>query len=200
MTFPKETQGTPVAERRFFACPDIEVRAAGDAGPTVLIGYAALFDELSDDLGGFREKIAAGAFAKAVGGDVRALFNHDPNLILGRTRSKTLVLAEDNRGLRCEITLPNTSIARDLAESIRLGDVDQMSFGFRTKADKWEDINGKLTRTLLEVELFDVSPVTFPAYPQTEIAKRSLASWQADQLPPVPDYAIERRRLELLAL
>jgi HK97 family phage prohead protease len=188
-------------ERRYFTCPDIELRSAdGDDGPHVLVGYAALFDELSEDLGGFRERIAKGAFSKAIGGDIRALFNHDPNLILGRTKAKTLFVDEDNRGLRAEMTLPNTSTARDLLESIRLGNVDQMSFGFRTRNDKWDEIDGKMVRTLLEVDLYDVSPVTFPAYPQTEIAKRSLTAWQDEQAPKVPDYSDELRSLDLMDL
>ena len=188
-------------ERRFFACPEIELRAGeGDDSPQVLVGYAALYDELSEDLGGFRERIAHGAFAKALGGDVRALFNHDPNLIIGRTKSKTLRLVEDQRGLRAEITLPNTSAARDLLESVQVGNVDQMSFGFRTRADNWDEVDGKIVRTLLEVELFDVSPVTFPAYPQTEIAKRSMAAWNEDRAPAAPDYSDEIRRLTLIGL
>ena len=189
------------AERRFYSCPDIELRAVdGEGDAQVLVGYAALFNELSEDLGGFRERIAPGAFAKSLGGDVRALFNHDANLIIGRTRSKTLAVSEDQRGLRVEITLPNTSVARDLMESVKVGNVDQMSFGFRTRADNWEDIEGKIVRTLIEVELLDVSPVTFPAYPQTEIAKRSMADWTAEHAPAVPDYCDERRRLDLIAL
>lgn len=186
-------------ERRFYASPEIELRAdGGEDAPQVLVGYAAMFDELSEDLGGFREQIAPGAFAKSLGGDVRALFNHDPNLLLGRTKSKTLTLAEDQRGLRVEITLPNTSAARDLLENMRVGNVDQMSFGFRTIRDKWDEVDGKLVRTLLEVRLLDVSPVTFPAYPQTEIAKRSMADWSKEHASPAPDYANELRLLDLL--
>lgn len=188
------------AERRFRTCTDIELRAAeGGDEAQVLVGYAALFGELSEDLGGFREKIAPGAFAKSLGGDVRALFNHDANLIIGRTRSKTLALSEDQRGLRVEISLPDTSVARDLMESVKIGNVDQMSFGFRTISDNWEDIDGKIVRTLIEVELFDVSPVTFPAYLQTEIAKRSMADWNTERAPSAPDYSDQLRLLDLIA-
>lgn len=187
-------------ERRYFTCDNLETRAGGEDEPTVLTGYAAVFDEMSENLGGFRERIASGAFAKALGGDVRALFNHNPDLILGRTKSKTLSLREDQRGLYCEITLPNTTVARDLLESINSGNVDQMSFGFRTKKDSWDEVDGEVVRTLLEVELFDVSPVTFPAYPQTEIAKRSMAAWNEGRAPDVPDYSNEKRRLDLLGL
>jgi len=187
-------------ERRIFSGTGLEVRAGeGGETPPVLEGYAAMFDELSEDLGGFREQIAPGAFTKALGGDVRALFNHDGNLILGRTKAKTLRLDEDQRGLRVEITPPDTSAARDLMKSIERGDVDQMSFGFRTMKDSWDEVDGELIRTLIEVRLFDVSPVTFPAYPQTEIALRSMQTWQAEATgDPVPDYSNERRKLDLI--
>jgi HK97 family phage prohead protease len=187
-------------ERRFFQCGGLEVRAA-TGEPTRLVGYAAVFDELSENLGGFREKIAPGAFSKSLGGDVRALFNHDPNIIMGRTVAKTLFLSEDQRGLRVEILPPDTTWARDVIASIERGDVDQMSFGFRTKKDDWEE-NPKqeLIRTLIEVDIFDVSPVVFPAYPQTDIAVRSMTAWQEAHKPALPDFTAERRRLDLLAL
>lgn len=187
-------------ERRIYSGSALEFRAGeGDDAVPVLAGYAAMFGELSEDLGGFREVIAPGAFAKALGGDVRALFNHDGNLILGRTKSKTLRLEEDQRGLRVEILPPDTSAARDLMTSVQRGDVDQMSFGFRTVEDKWEVVDGENIRTLIEVRLFDVSPVTFPAYPQTEIALRSMEAWQDEtKEDPVPDYSNERRKLDLI--
>jgi HK97 family phage prohead protease len=188
-------------ERRIYTIPGMEVRQA-DGQPTRLVGYAAVFGELSENLGGFREKIAPGAFAKSLGGDVRALFNHDPNLILGRTKAKTLSLREDQRGLLVEITPPDTQAARDVIESMKRGDVDQMSFGFRTKKDDWEENDkGELIRTLIEVDIFDVSPVVFPAYPTTEIAVRSMDAWKAARAPAtVPDYSNERRKLDLLGL
>ncbi|MDF3413279.1 HK97 family phage prohead protease [Sulfitobacter sp. M57] len=188
-------------ERRYFQAQGMEVRAEGDDEPAVLMGYAALFDETSEDLGGFRERIAQGAFANTIGGDIRALFNHDTNLILGRTKANTLRLLEDQRGLRCEITLPDTNTARDLRESVRLGNVDQMSFGFRTKKDSWDEVDGAIVRTLIEVELFDVSPVTFPAYPQTELALRSMGAWDTERkMRNVPNYDDELRRLDLIGL
>lgn len=198
MTHPIKPDGE---ERRVITIGGLEVRALEGAAP-VLAGYAAVFGELSEDLGGFREKIASGAFAKSLGGDVRALFNHDPNLILGRTKSKTLVLAEDNKGLRVEITPPDTEFGRGVVEAVRRGDVDQMSFGFRTKKDKWEDgENNTLVRTLIEVDIFDVSPVVFPAYPTTEIGVRSMEAYKATLTPPAsPDYSEELRRLDLMAL
>ncbi len=137
-----------------------------------LTGYAALFNTLSQDLGGFREKIARGAFTNSLEGDVRALINHDSAKILGRTSAGTLSLREDSQGLAVEIEPPETSYARDLLESVRRGDITQMSFGFITRQDKWETQDGMQVRTLLEVKLLDVSPVTFPAYPDTSVALR----------------------------
>jgi hypothetical protein len=163
-------------ERRAFSLTQVEVRAEEESEPPKIVGYAAVFNEFSEPLGGggFREVIRPGAFSKTIKtADVRALWNHDPNYVLGRTKSGTLKLTEDDHGLAIEITPPNTSWAKDLMESIRRGDVDQMSFGFFAVQDRWSTENGQTVRELLEVELFDVSPVTFPAYPQTSVGVRS---------------------------
>jgi HK97 family phage prohead protease len=158
-------------ERRIFAIDELRVEKDADKG-TTLTGYAAVFDTLSVDLGGFRETIAKGTFSESLQGDVRALWNHDSNHVLGRTKSGTLKLAEDAKGLRVEIHPPES--AAPFVESIRRGDVDQMSFGFKTVTDEWEtDENGQTTRTLLKADLYDVSPVTFPAYPATEVSARA---------------------------
>ncbi|MDP6709416.1 MAG: HK97 family phage prohead protease [Alphaproteobacteria bacterium] len=183
-------------ERRNFEVA-IEVRADEGEDP-VIVGHAAVFNQLSVDLGGFREKIAPGAFSKAIGGDVRALFNHDPNLILGRSVAKTLRLAEDSTGLAVEIDPPATATARHVVEAMRRGDVSQMSFGFRTIKDEWTrgEPGEPSIRTLLEVELFDVSPVTFPAYPQTDVAVRSLETWRASDADAGEGHERFRRLLE----
>lgn len=158
-------------ERRSF--PIREIRATDGDNPKIS-GYAAVFDELSENLGGFYERIQRGAFANTLEtADVRALWNHDSNYPLGRSRAGTLALSEDETGLAFEIDPPETSYAKDLLVSMRRGDVDQMSFGFITIRDKWEQIGGQVIRTLLEVELFDVSPVTYPAYPTTSATVRS---------------------------
>lgn len=163
-------------ERRFVELDRVETRNSDDEA--VLYGHAAIFDTLSEDLGGFREKIAPGAFSEAIkSDDVRALFNHDPNYILARNRAGTLELSEDATGLAVEITLPDTSYARDLRESIQRGDVSQMSFGFMTDkgGQEWdEDSDGRLIRTITRASLFDVSPVTYPAYHETDIQARGL--------------------------
>ncbi len=169
-------------------------------------GYAAVFNNLSDDLGGFREQITAGAFADAIGrDDVRALVNHDPNLVLGRNRSGTLIMREDANGLAVEITPPDTQAARDLVALMERGDVSQMSFAFTVSKDdqSWERTGtGPWIRTIRKVQrLFDVSVVTYPAYPSTSAAMRALEQHQQEAVTP-PDYQREARarELELLAI
>lgn len=155
---------------------EVELRES-DRGP-VITGYAALFNVLSEDLGNFRETIKPGAFKDAIMGDVRALWQHDPSYVLGRTTNGTLLLNEDYRGLRVEITPPDTTWARDAVTSIKRGDVSQMSFGFTMRRnnqdDSWEASKEGQRRTIVRVDrLLDVSPVTFPAYPQTSIDVRT---------------------------
>lgn len=149
-----------------------EFRVERQEGDTPkIIGYAAKFDVLSEDLGPFREKIARGAFAESLAekDDVRALINHDSNFVLGRTSAGTLKLSEDEIGLRVEINPPTTTFAADLIVSMERGDVDQMSFGFQVIDDEMHTENEENIRVLLRVKLFDVSVVTFPAYPQTNV-------------------------------
>lgn len=140
-----------------------------------LIGHAAVFDvevEIGGYFGSFMESVAPGAFKKSIGeDDVRALFNHDPNQVLGRTASGTLELKEDKIGLLTRISPPNTQLGRDVTELVRRGDVSQMSFGFFVIKEEIEEERDKpLKRRILEAELFDVSPVTFPAFDTTDIA------------------------------
>lgn len=167
----------PPIERRFSVTGSMEVRASDD-GPKIE-GHAAVFNSLSVPMFGFREKINEGAFTKTIQeADVRALFNHDPNFVLGRNRSNTLELKEDSEGLHYSIKPPDTQQARDLVTSIERGDISQSSFGFRTVKDAWtDDSEDGIVRTLLEVRLFDVSPVTFPAYEATDSQVRSLAAF-----------------------
>lgn len=164
-------------ERRVFPLTELRAEGEGD-GPKKIHGYAAVFNSWSVDLGGFRERIAPGAFAQTIqGADVRALFNHDPNYVLGRTKSGTLSLREDSKGLATEVDPPDAQWARDLVTSISRGDIDQMSFGFRTVKDQWAAQDKALQeRTLLEVELVDVSFVTYPAYARTSAGVRTLLS------------------------
>jgi HK97 family phage prohead protease len=159
----------------------LEIRQSGK-GPPTLIGYPIVANAMSDPINGqFREIVHPDAIRSAMGRkpDVRALIDHDPGKVLGRTTAGTLTLVPDERGLRFECQLPNTSYAADLAESVRRGDVSGMSFGFDARRDSWQDQvlpGGKRTsvRTLHDLDLHDVSVVTFPAYPDANVALRSL--------------------------
>ncbi len=175
-------------ELRIVPVTKLEIREGSENQPPRLTGYAAVFNSWSDDLGGFRERIAPGAFAKTLQeADVRALQNHNPDYVLGRTKSGTLRLLEDDYGLGFEITPPDTTWARDLLATMERGDVDQMSFQFRTIKDVWEKGEELAERTLLEVALYDVSVVTFPAYPATEaVVARSWMSEKGFYLPEPP--------------
>lgn len=163
----------------------VEVREK-DGGGAVIRGLAAVYDKLSDNLGGFREIIAPGAFEDTDMSDVRALFNHDSNFVLGRTVSQTLRLTRVREGLEYEIDVPATRTILDLVmEPIKRGDVSQSSFGFIVGSgnDSWdEDEDGVLIRTINKVRsLFDVSPVTFPAYPDTSVGARGRDSFLAER-------------------
>ena len=161
-------------ERRSFEWDDIEIREGGDGKEPLLRGYVARFNDLSEDLGGFVEKIQRGAFQKTLNeqADVRFLLNHDPNIVLGRSRAGTLEIRERSGGLWIENTLPDTQQARDIAVSVKRGDITQGSFGFRTVKDKWDEEAEPIVRTLQEVKLIDASLVTFPAYPSTSVSAR----------------------------
>jgi HK97 family phage prohead protease len=161
-------------ERRT-AAEGVELREDGDT--LTAVGYAAVFESTSQNLGGFVERVAPGAFRKTLQeADVRALFNHEPDHLLGRSTNGTLRMMEDDRGLRYEIDLPNTQLGKDVAELLRRGDLNSSSFGFRTISDNWtETADGYPMRRLTEVALRDVGPVSFPAYLGATSALRSLA-------------------------
>lgn len=154
----------------------LELRSA-ENGRTIT-GYAAVFGRQSELLGGpggFRETIRPGAFSRAIRErqDVRALFNHDARELLGRTRSGTLRLAEDRTGLGFEVDLPDTQLGHDVRTLIQRGDISQCSFGFTCVKDAWNAAGDR--RELIDVDLSDISPVTFPAYPDTSVSARALA-------------------------
>ena len=153
-----------------------EIRSESAENSLRFSGYAAVFDTWSGDLGGFREKIDRGAFKKTLsdGDDVRALFNHDPNYVLGRTKAGTLTLSEDERGLKFEIDAPDIAWARDLHKSVERGDISQCSFSFMIEDEEWAT-NGKDLdeRTIKGAKLYDVSIVTYPAYEATNVQARS---------------------------
>lgn len=166
-------------ERRSFT----ECRVTADDAKR-LSGYAIVFGAMSVDLGGFREIIAPEAVDRALNeaSDVRALVDHDSAKILGRTRSGTLTLRKDSRGLRTVIE-PDMEISyvKDIMRSVARGDVSGMSFGFRTLADEW-NYEGKMPiRTVTDLALSEVSVVVFPAYAATDVsvATRSLQAFKA---------------------
>lgn len=147
---------------------DVEVEGVRADGRT-LRGHAAVFGVLSEDLGGFRERIAPGAFADVLDDDVRLLVDHEPPP-LARTKAGTLRLHEDERGLAFEADLPDTTAARDLRESVSRGDVDGASFRFVVGEEEWQDD----VRTIVKVAaLRDVTVATYPAYPAASIELRS---------------------------
>jgi hypothetical protein len=165
--------GANIIEKRMV---HTEVRANDTGNGWKLTGYAAVFDSEAS-LGNFTERIARGAFRKVLKRaelDVAALFNHDQNLILGRTTNGTLTLREDPRGLVYEVDVADTSYGRDLKVLLERGDVTQSSFAFRVKSDgqQWsEGEDGTLIRTITEFDdLLDVSPVVYPAYADTTSA------------------------------
>lgn len=193
-------------ERRVVALKSAEMRA-NEAGGFKVGGLAAVFDELSLNLGGFREQIDRGAFRKVLAGDpdVRCLFNHDPNRLLGRTTNGTLRLKEVAKGLDYEADAAPTSYAADLKVLLEREDVNQSSFAFRVArgGDSWDedDETGALIRTIHEFsDLYDVSPVTDPAYPQTDSGLRTILDEDATEQD-VRDLAakIHRGDLEVTA-
>ena len=171
-------------------------------GEPAIEGYASVFDSWSEELGGnspFREKVVKGAFEETIQiDDIRALFNHDPNYVLGRNKAGTLTLAEDEKGLKVRIVPPDTTWAKDLLVSIRRGDITQMSFGFTVILDRWSYEDNIDVRELLKVKLFDVSPVTFPAYAQTECGVRSMFDiMKTHQSEVAKSKEVNKRKLEM---
>ena len=164
-------------ERRHLAKP-VEFRAS-ENGPGTLHGYAAVFNRYSQNLGGFVEQVDPGAFSKTVGDGLPVLcrYNHDDNYLLGTTEAQTLRLAIDEIGLEYEDDLPNTTAGNDVSALAQRFDLRYSSFAFRTIEDEWSlTEQGFPLRTLLQVQLLDVAPVNSPAYLDSSVGMRSLAS------------------------
>ncbi|CNF82785.1 TPA: HK97 family phage prohead protease [Yersinia enterocolitica] len=165
-------------------CYSGEVRAEQrENEPTRIIGYGSVFNTRSEPLWGFREIIKPGAFDDVLGNDVRGLFNHDPNFILGRSSANTLTLSVDERGLQYNIVAPDTQTIRDLVIAPMLrGDITQSSFAFSIARDgeSWyEDEEGIVIREISKFSrLYDVSPVTYAAYQDADSGVRSMQAWQ----------------------
>lgn len=157
-------------ERRFIE--HISRMNYDDSKTPKIEGYGAVFNVRTELWPGFLEEVAPGAFKEAIRSkDIYALFNHDVNNVLGNTGAETLELREDEKGLAYKIIPPETTLGRDVTTLIKRGDIRKSSFGFNIEEEKWTKLgeNKGVLRTILKVKpLFDVSPVTFPAYPQTE--------------------------------
>lgn len=165
-----------------------EIRSGGDLraiSTNKLAGYAAVYNSPSQDLGGFVEVIKPGAFTCSLTkpDQIRALYEHDQQRMLGRVGSGTLTLQENSKGLFFELTLPDTSYARDLGVLVERGDINGCSFGFQVPAggDHWEMRNGQLMRDLLNVDLREITITGNPAYLDTTVAARSMEEWSMNQ-------------------
>lgn len=182
-------------ERRFLQA---EVRASDGASPKIT-GHAAKFNTRSQDLGGFFEQIAPGAFDECLRGnpDIVGLFNHNFDCVLGRTSSGTMSVSIDAEGLLYTIDPPDTQLARDLVTSMRRGDIRGSSFGFYCLEDTWDidQETNSLIRTITKASVFDCSVVTDPAYldadstvrsqlPESDAALRELAAAKREALTP----------------
>ena len=183
-------------EVRTFNVSDIEVR--NDDGKNVVVGYGAVFNSESNDLGGFVEYIAPGAFDGRLEDDVRFLINHD-GLPLARTTNNTLRLSVDERGLKYEADMPDTTLANDLMTLLRNGTISQSSFAFTVEDDSWRNEDGRNIRTINKVSrLYDISSVTYPAYSEAgSFALRSLETWQEEQEKNKLDESLEKELKEV---
>lgn len=184
-----------VKETRSILDSRLEVRRSEDQ-PVKIRGYAALFNVLSEDFGGWRERILPGAFGNTLQEptDIKALWNHDSKYVLGRT-PKTLRVGEDETGLWFEVEPSQAQWVQDLLVTIERGDINEMSFGFHVVKDRvvrvGDEENSPVIRELVEVNLLEVSPVTFPAYKATSVHVRSLDN--------VFDLRREQQRLDNLS-
>src|SRR5215216_2240939 len=171
---------------------DVNVDTLDTRGRTVH-GYAALYDVLSEDLGGYREQIAVGAFAGVLDADVRALLNHNPSEVLGRTKSGTLRLFDEQRGLRFEIDVPDSPLGENVKSAVKRGDLDGASFRFQVGEEEWTDD----LRTVKSVKaLHDVTLATYPAYPDSSVELRSREQINNSKEGSMPDEATQEERSE----
>jgi len=185
-------------EKRTYKSSDIGVEKRED-DKRVIKGHAAIFNVVESG-GWFREQVAPGAFKDSLKtDDVRALWNHNTEIVLGRNKADTLKLWEDDKGLAVEIYPSDTEMVRGYLDMIERGDVSQMSFGFIVKKASWQEEEGQDDlRTIEQVELWEVSPVTFPFYKGTDVSLKSEhRAWREAITPAVYKSKLYRRRLEL---
>lgn len=198
-------------ERSYIPVNLTEVRAEKEGDKTYISGYASVYNQPTDKAG-FREVVKPTAFDRALRAkqDVRVLFNHDPSKILGRTKSGTAELFSDNKGLKFRCEMPNTTTGNDVMESIKRGDIDQCSFGFVPVKQAWvntpdpADKNKTITtRELHDVDLADVSAVTYPAYQGTSVGEgRSMSAMEFRSFFPegLPDDVAENVKITVTAV
>ncbi|MGD6964525.1 HK97 family phage prohead protease [Fictibacillus phosphorivorans] len=163
-------------ETRRVDITNLTKRDGTEKNSPVIAGYASVFNSKTSIGDYFDEVIAPGAFSRTLSenGDVRALFNHNWDKVLGRTKSGTLLLTEDERGLKFEVELPNTTSGNDLVISMDRGDINQCSFGFYATEELWDYSVEPALRTITEAELYEISVVSIPAYEDTEVSLRSI--------------------------
>ncbi len=190
------SQDKPEGPEQRSLAAKVERRAAD--GKVTVVGYAAVFGEVARIGDWFEETIARGAFTESLKtADVRAYFDHDRGRVLGRTSSGTLRLSEDDKGLKVEIDLPDTTDGRDVAALIERGDVSGMSFGFAVLRQEWDETVTPAKRTILTLDLREVSVVSEPAYDGTSIALRALEAARKEKRSHPAHRRIEARRAEM---
>lgn len=188
------------AERRFFSEPvGFETREDGE-DQNVIEGYAAVFNKDSEDFGGWHERIAPGAFSDVLKDNAVALFNHDMNLVLGRN-GVNLTLSEDGTGLKYRVKLPDTQLGRDTRQLIKDKIISQSSFAFTVQEQEWrhsKDEKEPSVRTIKKIKrLYDVSPVTSPAYPDATVGARSFEANKPKEEKPEETMTADEMELKL---
>lgn len=166
----------PEVENRELLSEDIEIRES-DNGKKTITGYAVKWEMKSQPLGywyRFKEQFKKGAFTETITqDDQRALWSHDTSKVLGRTKNDTLRLFEDDIGLRFELDLPDTTLGEDVYKTIKRGDVDGVSFGFKMVKEEWDESDpDNIIRSVTKAKLLEISPVAFPAYPDSTVSAR----------------------------
>lgn len=193
---PIDADTRPAFEVRAFSVERINIeRRQEENEPDVLRvnGHAAVFDQPADIAGIFREQIKRGAFARAIEErqDVALLLNHDPSTVMARVSNGTLRLAEDATGLYFEAELdPRDPDSQRTVNKIERGNISQMSFAFQAHREEWDYDAVPPLRTIVDTDLFDVSPVTYPAYQQTDVHAREIARRNGVPMPAAPDEAL----------
>lgn len=184
------------AERRFISEPVSFEERDGVKDENVIEGYAAVFNKPSEDFGGWTERIAPGAFTDVVSDNAVALFNHEQNLVLGRN-GVNMTITQDENGLKYRVNLPDTSLGRDMRELIKQGIIHQSSFAFTVAEQEWQHNDKQPSvRTIKKIKrLYDVSPVTTPAYPDATVGARN---FEASKPEAQDDFWKEKMELKLI--